>query len=382
MPNSRRFVFACAVFACAAPLFAAPAHSTVPNARDLPAALKESKSLGLPVLVILSKPKAAVPAFVDARVVELARGFACGTAALTPALAKQYDASGDFALLVLEPDGTVAARLGSDATPDATCAAMAPVLTKARAGFRAALTPDADTDAKGKRAALAGLVRLGAGASDLIPLLAAPGELKDAARKALAALPSDATVPALLEGLRSADPAVRAACHPLATQSTGYTKAPLKVWQTGTDAERAAAWDKWNEHAQTALFPLNRAVLAFCEKNMGEQVNNGECAMLVIDAYAACKAKPMVHSGATYVWGRALRDGEPVIPGDVLQYEGTKFGNGWSFPHHTSVVRKVLEAGRYEILEQNVGGTKKVVANTIDLNTLKQGTVVVYRPQR
>ena len=41
-----------------------------------------------------------------------------------------------------------------------------------------------------------------------------------------------------------------------------------------------------------------------------------------------------------------------LLPGDVAQLEGTKFTNGWSYPHHTTVIRKVIAPGKYETLEQ------------------------------
>ena len=37
--------------------------------------------------------------------------------------------------------------------------------------------------------------------------------------------------------------------------------------------------------------------------------------------------------------------------------------------------------GKYETLEQNVSGSKKVQVGKIDLATLKEGTIVIFRPQ-
>lgn len=366
-----------------ATLFVAPAAAQpgLSYHKDLPAALKEAKTLGVPALVALAKPKATPPTFTDARTVEKSRGFACASVALTPALAKQYDLDGEFHILLLNSDGTVAEKFGADVTPEQLWFKMTALAGKTRDGFLETLRSDAD--AKAKKAALAGLARVGPAAPDLLPLLAgSPGDTRDAARKLFNALPADATAAALLDGLKSDDPAVRAACHPLAITATGYKGAPLKVWQSGTAEERAAAWGKWNDAAQGQTYSLNRAVLAFCEKNMDVQVNNGECAMLLVDAYKEAKAKPMFHSGKTYVWGRELRPGEPVVPGDVVQFEGTKFADGWTYPHHTSVIRKVLAPGKLETLEQNVGGIKKVRPGKLDLTGLKEGSVVIYRPQR
>jgi hypothetical protein len=102
--------------------------------------------------------------------------------------------------------------------------------------------------------------------------------------------------------------------------------------------------------------------------------------MLVVEAFGGCRAKPMFHSGKTYIWGRPLQPGEPVVPGDVVQYEGAKFTNGGA-PHHTSVIRKVLGPDQYELIEQNVNGVKKVqTGGKLDLGKLKDGSVIIYRP--
>lgn len=361
-----------------------PAHAVDPVVtyhRDVAGALKEAKALRVPAFVVLTKPKATAPAAAaDPRVVRAARAFACAAAPLTAAVAKQHDLDGDAHIVVFDADGAVLEKFAGDAPADQVLIAVNKHAATARADLLTTVKPE--TDAKARKAALAGLTRLGPFADDLILFLTDKDmAIKDSARKAIAALPHEATMTPLLDALKSDDPAVRAAVHPLAVQATGFKGAPLKVWQAGTAEERAAAWDKWNDHVQTQSPPLNRSVLAFCEKNMGVQVNNGECAMLVVEAYGECKAKPMVKSGATYLWGRQLKPGEPVLPGDVVQFEGTKFANGWSYPHHTSVIRKVLAPGKYETLEQNIGGVKKVQPGKLDVGALKEGTVVIYRPQ-
>ncbi len=350
-------------------------HATVP------AALKEAKSLHVPAFVVLTKAKANAPvAVADPRIVRASRAFACATAPLTPALAKQYELDGDAHILVLDGEGAVIEKFAADATPEKVLAAVIKHATDARTELLKTVKPDAD--AKAKKATLAGLTRIGPFAEDLIPFLTdSDASIKDAARKAIAAMPPEATMTPLLDALKSEDAAVRTAVHPLAVAATGFKGAPLKVFQTGTAEERTAAWDKWNEHVQAQFPPLNRAVLAYCERHLGVQVNNGECAMLVIDAYAEVKAKPKMDSGVTYIWGRQLKPGEPVLPGDVVQYENVKFTTGWSNSHHTSVIRKVLAPNKFEILHQNEGGIKKVMPGKLDLSLVKEGTIVIYRPQ-
>jgi hypothetical protein len=364
------------VFALA---LSAPAADPVVH-KDVPGTLKEAKALRVPAFVVLTKTKASAPpgAVSDPRIMRTSRSFACAAVVLTPALAKQYELDGDAHILLLDPDGAVLEKFAADAGPEPVLAAMTKQADAARTELLKSVKSGAD--AKARKTALAGLTRIGPFAEDLIPFLTDPdAPIKDAARKALAAMPPESTMTPLLDALKSDDSAVRTAVHPFLIQATGYKAAPLKVWQSGTAEERAAAWEKWNAAVQAQFPPLNRAVLAFCEKNMGVQVNNGECAMLVSDAYAACRAQPMVKSGETYIWGRQLKSGEPVLPGDIAQFEKAKFGYG-SYPHHTAVIRKVLAPGKFETLEQNVGG-KTVKPGKLDLTALQEGTVVIYRPQ-
>jgi hypothetical protein len=348
--------------------------------KDIPAAQKEAKNLRIPSYVVLTKAKAtAVPAAGDARVARLAKEFACASVPLTAALTKQYDLDGDAHVLLLDPDGAVLDKFGSDATPENLVAAMKARVADARAELRKSAGPEAD--AKARKAAVTGLIRLGPVAEDLVPFLTdSDTAVKEAARKALAAMPPEASTGALMDALKSDEAALRTAAHPLAVHATGYKGAPLKMWQSGTAEDRTAAWDKWNDAVEKQFPPLNRAVLAYAEFSLGAQVTNGECSSLASEAFKECKAKPMVISGKTYIWGREVKSGEPVLPGDVIQFEGVKFANG-AAPHHTAVVRKVLGPGRYETLEQNVNGVKKVQPGKLDMVTVKEGTIVIFRPQ-
>jgi hypothetical protein len=357
---------------------APPPPPPIPYHKDLPTALKESKTLRVPTFVTLTKTKTNPP-ILDARVARMAKAFACAYTAVTPELAKQYELGDDSLILVLSSDGTVADKFAEALAPEKMVTGLKKHVEAARTELLKDLKPESNATAK--KAALAGLAHLGHRAEDLIPLLTDPNaSIKETAKKALDALPADATRMPLLDALKSEDVAVRTAVHPLAVQATGYKAAPLKVWQSGTAEDRAAAWDKWNETVQTQFPPLNRAIIAYAEFSLGAQVTNGECSSLAVEALKECKGKPMVRSGATYVWGRELKPNEPVLPGDIVQYENVKFPNG-AAPHHTSVIRKVLAPGKYDILEQNVNGVKKVQPGKLDMATVKEGTIVIYRPQ-
>jgi hypothetical protein len=371
--------FAATALAALVVLLPATAADPVVTHKDVPGALKEAKALRVPAFVVLTKAKAAAPTAADARIVRASGALACAAAPLTPALAKQYDLDGEAHILVLDPDGAVIEKFAPDAPAEKMAAALTKRVAEARAELAKAVTPDAD--AKTRKAALAGLTRLGPLAEDLIPFLTDKDPaIKAAARKTLAAVPLDAAMTPLLDALKSDDPAIRVAVHPLAVQATGYKGSPLKVWQSGTAEERAGAWAKWDEHVQTQFPPLNRAVLAYAERSLGAKVTNGQCSVLASEAFREAGAEPMRPMGETYIWGRELKAGEPVLPGDIAQFERTKFSNGGTYPHHTAVIRKVLAPNRYETLEQNVTADQKVRIGKLEMDKLTEGTVVIYRP--
>jgi hypothetical protein len=348
--------------------------------KEIPSALKEAKNLHIPAFVILTKPKAATPFVPDPRIVRSLHAFASTIAPLSPAVMKQYSFEADTQMAVLDAEGKIVEKFTGEEPAENVVRALAKHVEEARAEILKSLKTD--PDAKARKTALSGLIKLGPNAEDIIPFLTdAEMTIKESARKALSAVPPDAAMTPLLEALKSEDAAIRTAVHPFAVQATGYKAAPLKIWKSGTPEERAAAWDKWNDMVQTQFPPLNRAVVAFAEFSLGAQVGNGECSILAEEAFKSCNAKPIVFSGDTYLWGRALKSGEIAMPGDVVQFEKTKFSNGGSCPHHTAVIRKVYALGKYETLEQNVNGSKKVQVGKLDMSALKEGTVVIFRPQ-
>ena len=135
------------------------------------------------------------------------------------------------------------------------------------------------------------------------------------------------------------------------------------------------------EIAALPLTPLlNQQVLHFATEHRGEQVGNGECWTL---ADEALKSAGTTHPD-TYVWGRALAEGEPVLPGDVVQFTTVRLEKAGKWmelgtPRHTALVEKVEAPGVYTLIHQNFGG-RTVKETTVDLNTKTAGEVVIYRP--
>src|SRR4051794_7131061 len=70
---------------------------------------------------------------------------------------------------------------------------------------------------------------------------------------------------------------------------------------------------------------LNNKILAFCTEHLGQQVSDGECAMLVNEAFKETGAMPKRKipkpDGVSlrdddYVWGKLLGANDEVQPGD------------------------------------------------------------------
>ncbi|GAO52032.1 hypothetical protein G7K_6120-t1 [Saitoella complicata NRRL Y-17804] len=148
-------------------------------------------------------------------------------------------------------------------------------------------------------------------------------------------------------------------------------------------------------------------VVEWCQSRIGTQVSRGECwdvANEALKAVAAeCPEAPCMTSAGT-VHGHPIYEttdrGEiwaadnVIRPGDVLQFLTAQFevreGSGRvvmrstaGAPDHTSVVTRYdPNTGICEVLEQNVGGVRKVQKGTVHLRSRVAGEVRAYRPIR
>jgi hypothetical protein len=148
---------------------------------------------------------------------------------------------------------------------------------------------------------------------------------------------------------------------------------------------------------------LNAQVRAYAQSQLGQQVGDGQCAVLADAALKSAGASSFADLGPTgddadYVWGNLVttlttdsQDTSDVAPGDVIQVRDVTFvsttftpDGSWSqstmaFPHHTAIVEAV-NGGTITILEQNVNGDLTVQEATINLGDMTQGTMWVYQP--
>lgn len=143
--------------------------------------------------------------------------------------------------------------------------------------------------------------------------------------------------------------------------------------------------------------PLNARIVAFCEKNIGKQVGNGQCTALAEGAIAANGGRhhDSFRPGPArddYVWGALSGLIGPdnlkidkVLPGDIIQMRSVRFeigGGGWyEAEHHTAVVKSIRD-GDLIVYEQNMPGRIGVIETTLHLADMTRGWMRVYRPIR
>jgi hypothetical protein len=374
-------LLALAFLATAGP--AQPPKAQVAYQPSYAAAQRLARSSGLPVMVaVVARGGRPVAALRSAKVAGASRRFVCVMLLEGSAQARKLSGAAAGSVVFVGGDGKAADPLEPGFTDDQLLEKMEAVAQAAR---ERALEEIQKAKKTTPTAALNAYVRLGAGVGELIALLTHPNaKVQAAVGKALAARKAEGADWLLLNAMASPDAAVRAACHPAAASLTRGAKVPpVKFWKEATEEERGAALERWRRAVFGKAPPVNKAVLDFCYARYGKQVNNGECAMLVVDAFVAAGARPMRPEGKTYVWGTPLKPGEAALPGDIVQLEDAVFKTArfqGTAPHHTQVVSRVLGPGTYEVLEQNAGGRRTVGTGQLNLKILKEGSVVIYRP--
>lgn len=147
---------------------------------------------------------------------------------------------------------------------------------------------------------------------------------------------------------------------------------------------------------------LNKKILAYCTAHLGEQVSDGECAMLVNAAFKEVGAMPrkqvpkpanVTLADDDYVWGKLLGPNDTVLPGDIIQLRDVvikkKTGSRThteTMAHHTAIIKAVIGKNHFAVLHQNssvgVAPEKKktVHPGEFDLNFKTEGEYWIYRP--
>jgi hypothetical protein len=140
----------------------------------------------------------------------------------------------------------------------------------------------------------------------------------------------------------------------------------------------------WTDGPAT-LPPLNEKVLQFAKDHLGQQVGDGECGTLVVQALAAASARlPTREETLARVFGRRLKDDEVPLPGDIVEFKDVRFEakdrpGGFEALFHTTVLQEVKD-GKFVVLQQNGPGGRTVHALDLSTYELKKGKLIVFRP--
>jgi hypothetical protein len=152
----------------------------------------------------------------------------------------------------------------------------------------------------------------------------------------------------------------------------------VREWRDQRERELKDAAAEADARKRAAEIELKMA--AYCRKQLGRRVGNGECWTLADEAFKACGLKRPGQEPR--VWGRLLDLGkEEMRAGDIVEYRSARFANGaFTGPEHTAVV---VRGGRRKatVAEQNWSGHKTVRETEFDPGALVAGKVMVYRPE-
>lgn len=147
------------------------------------------------------------------------------------------------------------------------------------------------------------------------------------------------------------------------------------------------------------------AVADWSESKMGSQVGDGECWTLAHNALVVVAAKcssrgqepcmtsqGLVHGYLRYSYIPSSTNPEPqgkvrdagVARGDIIQLLKAHFkypgGEAWAGdPDHTAVITGVEPNGVVRVVEQNVGGKKRVQTGKYDMAQLVSGEVRIFQ---
>jgi len=163
---------------------------------------------------------------------------------------------------------------------------------------------------------------------------------------------------------------------------------------------------------------LNTQIISYARGKLGHKVGKGECwdlAELALREAGAMTSRDLgeVSSDVDYIWGTAVSN---AMPGDILQFRDFTIEivettvtvktikksqvtttstntNTITLPHHTAIIETMEENGKVVVLNQNSGGKRIVIRDTIYLagtnykesegktvSVSVSGRVWIYRP--
>ncbi|MBY0426570.1 MAG: hypothetical protein K2Q22_13095 [Cytophagales bacterium] len=132
---------------------------------------------------------------------------------------------------------------------------------------------------------------------------------------------------------------------------------------------------------------INQLIVQNLQSLINTQVGRGECWDLADKLLTDASAKWT----PPYVYGKAVNPmKDSILAGDMIQFEGIKLeyekdGAFYkeSMEHHTAVVYKVIDKGKYLIAHQNNAYSgRKVGVSELQLPWVKKGKMYFYRPEK
>jgi hypothetical protein len=135
-----------------------------------------------------------------------------------------------------------------------------------------------------------------------------------------------------------------------------------------------------------SIAPINKKIIAWVSAQVNKKVGTGECWDLA--------QKALNNSGAKwdglYGFGKPLKKGECLMPGDIIQFEKVKVKriiNGSEFkedfPHHTAIVFEVISSDQIKLIHQNTGyNGKKVAISDFLFSSVQSGKFTICRPEK
>jgi hypothetical protein len=133
-----------------------------------------------------------------------------------------------------------------------------------------------------------------------------------------------------------------------------------------------------------AVPTLNKSIITFVNSNLHKKVGRGECWDLAAQALNTNKAK----WDGKYSYGTKVDyKTECVYPGDIIQFDRVMMEfkmNGevmkGEMAHHTAVIYEVKSPGDYTIAHQNYNNKRQVVLTPLNMENIKRGKTMIYRP--
>ena len=131
---------------------------------------------------------------------------------------------------------------------------------------------------------------------------------------------------------------------------------------------------------------LNKSIITWASTQVNKKVGTGQCWDLAQQALNKSGAK----WDGLYGFGKPLKKGECLMPGDIVQFEKVKTNrlvNGSEFredfPHHTAIIYSVTSSDQIQLIHQNTGyNGKKVAISDFFFSSIKSGKFTVFRPEK